>query len=77
MPIGLVGRKAGMTRVFTGEGASIPVTVVVAEPNRVTCLKTPGDRRLPRGAGDHGHEEAQSRIATAGRAHGPGRRRGR
>ena len=41
MPIGLVGRKAGMTRVFTGEGASIPVTVVVAEPNRVTCLKTP------------------------------------
>ena len=41
MPIGLVGRKAGMTRVFTEEGASIPVTVVVAEPNRVTCLKTP------------------------------------
>ena len=41
MPIGLVGRKAGMTRVFTDEGASIPVTVVVAEPNRVTCLKTP------------------------------------
>ena len=41
MPIGLVGRKAGMTRVFTGEGASIPVTVVVAEPNRVTSLKTP------------------------------------
>ena len=41
MPIGLIGRKAGMTRVFTGEGASIPVTVVVAEPNRVTCLKTP------------------------------------
>lgn len=41
MPIGLVGRKTGMTRVFTDEGASIPVTVVVAEPNRVTCLKTP------------------------------------
>ena len=40
MPIGLVGRKAGMTRVFTGEGESIPVTVVVVEPNRVTCLKT-------------------------------------
>ena len=41
MPIGLIGRKTGMTRVFTDEGASIPVTVVVAEPNRVTCLKTP------------------------------------
>ena len=41
MPIGLVGRKAGMTRVFTAEGASIPVTVVVAEPNRVTLLRTP------------------------------------
>ena len=41
MPIGLVGRKAGMTRVFTDAGESIPVTVVVAEPNRVTCLKTP------------------------------------
>ena len=40
MPIGVVGRKAGMTRVFTGEGESIPVTVVIVEPNRVTCLKT-------------------------------------
>ena len=40
MPIGLVGRKAGMTRVFTGTGESIPVTVVVVDPNRVTRLKT-------------------------------------
>ena len=40
MPIGLVGRKAGMTRVFTEVGESIPVTVVVVERNRVTCLKT-------------------------------------
>ena len=40
MPIGLVGRKAGMTRVFSELGESIPVTVVIAEPNRVTCLKT-------------------------------------
>ena len=40
MPIGLVGRKAGMTRLFTDEGESIPVTVVVLEPNRVACLKT-------------------------------------
>ena len=40
MPIGLVGRKAGMTRVFTEAGESIPVTVVVVESNRVTCVKT-------------------------------------
>jgi len=40
MPIGLVGRKAGMARVFTDTGESIPVTVVVVEPNRVTYLRT-------------------------------------
>ena len=41
MPIGLVGRKVGMTRVFTEAGESIPVTVVFMEPNRVTRVKTP------------------------------------
>ena len=41
MPIGLVGRKVGMTRVFTAAGESIPVTVVFVEPNRVTRVKTP------------------------------------
>jgi len=40
MTIGIVGRKAGMTRVFTEDGASIPVTVIEADPNRVTQLKT-------------------------------------
>ena len=40
MPIGLVGRKAGMTRLFTDGGDSIPVTVIAVEPNRVTALKT-------------------------------------
>jgi len=40
MTIGLVGRKVGMTRVFTDEGASLPVTVIEVEPNRVTQLKT-------------------------------------
>jgi large subunit ribosomal protein L3 len=39
MTIGVVGRKAGMTRVFTEEGQSIPVTVIEVEPNRVTQLK--------------------------------------
>ena len=40
MTIGIVGRKAGMTRVFTEDGTSIPVTVVEATPNRVTQVKT-------------------------------------
>ena len=39
MPIGLVGRKCGMTRVFTADGESIPVTVIEAAPNRVAQLK--------------------------------------
>ena len=39
MTIGLVGRKSGMTRVFTDDGVSIPVTVVEVEPNRVTRVK--------------------------------------
>lgn len=40
MTIGIVGRKCGMTRVFTEDGASIPVTVVEVEPNRITQVKT-------------------------------------
>ncbi len=41
MAIGLIGRKSGMTRVFTDEGVSVPVTVIEIEPNRVTQIKTP------------------------------------
>jgi len=40
MTIGLMGRKRGMTRVFTDAGESIPVTVIEALPNRVTQIKT-------------------------------------
>jgi len=40
MAMGLVGRKCGMTRVFTDDGASIPVTVIEAQPNRITQVKT-------------------------------------
>lgn len=40
MTIGVVGRKAGMTRIFTEQGASVPVTVIEVEPNRVTQVKT-------------------------------------
>ncbi|MCY4015431.1 MAG: 50S ribosomal protein L3 [Gammaproteobacteria bacterium] len=40
MAIGVIGTKSGMTRVFTDAGESIPVTVIVATPNRVTQVKT-------------------------------------
>ena len=40
MTMGLVGRKCGMTRVFTDDGISIPVTVIEAQPNRITQVKT-------------------------------------
>ncbi|MBB3275289.1 MULTISPECIES: 50S ribosomal protein L3 [Pseudoxanthomonas] len=38
--LGIVGRKAGMTRVFTEDGKSIPVTLIEATPNRITQIKT-------------------------------------
>jgi len=38
--MGLVGRKCGMTRIFTDDGDSIPVTVIEAQPNRITQLKS-------------------------------------
>jgi large subunit ribosomal protein L3 len=40
MTIGLVGRKCGMTRVFTEDGVSVPVTVIEAQPNRISQVKT-------------------------------------
>ena len=40
MAIGLIGRKAGMTRIFTDEGLSIPVTVIEVESNRITQVRT-------------------------------------
>jgi large subunit ribosomal protein L3 len=41
MSLGLVGRKIGMTRVFTDDGAAVPVTVLDVGNNRVTQIKTP------------------------------------
>jgi large subunit ribosomal protein L3 len=41
MSLGLVGRKVGMTRVFTDDGDAVPVTVVDVSRNRVTQVKTP------------------------------------
>ncbi|QFU77026.1 50S ribosomal protein L3 [Halioglobus maricola] len=55
MAIGLVGRKSGMTRVFTEDGASVPVTVVEVSPNRVTQIKeleTDGYRAIQVTAGN-------------------------
>jgi len=40
MTIGLVGRKSGMTRIFTEDGVSVPVTVLEVSPNRITQVKT-------------------------------------
>lgn len=60
MTIGIVGRKSGMTRIFTDAGVSVPVTVIEASPNRITQIKntasdgyaaiqvTTGDRRASR-----------------------------
>ncbi len=40
MALGLIGRKRGMTRVYTEAGDAVPVTVIEIEPNRVTRVKT-------------------------------------
>ncbi len=40
MSIGIVGRKCGMSRLFTEDGRSIPVTLIEASPNRITQVKT-------------------------------------
>ena len=40
MSIGLVGRKVGMTRIFTDDGLTLPVTVIDVSDNRVTQIKT-------------------------------------
>ena len=41
MSLGLVGRKVGMTRIFTEDGVSVPVTVLEVSNNRVTQVRTP------------------------------------
>jgi large subunit ribosomal protein L3 len=38
--LGIVGRKAGMSRIFTEDGKSVPVTLIEATPNRITQIKT-------------------------------------
>ncbi len=41
MALALIGKKSGMTRIFTEDGASIPVTVIEVTPNRVTQVRSP------------------------------------
>ena len=68
MAIGLIGRKVGMTRIFTEDGVSIPVTVIEATPNRVTQLRTEetdGYRALQITAGD----KKASRVNKAEAGH--------
>jgi len=68
MTIGLIGRKCGMTRVFTEEGISIPVTVIQVEPNRITQFKseeTDGYRAVQVTVG----ERRASRVTKAQAGH--------
>jgi large subunit ribosomal protein L3 len=73
MAIGLVGRKVGMTRIFTEDGTSIPVTVIEATPNRVTQVRseeTDGYRALQVTAGtkkaNRVNKAAAGQFAKAG-----------
>ncbi|MGD8594795.1 MAG: 50S ribosomal protein L3 [Gammaproteobacteria bacterium] len=66
MTIGVVGRKAGMTRVFTEDGASVPVTVIEVPPNKVTQLKsveTDGYRAVQITAGERKPSRVNKPIA--------------
>ena len=79
MTIGIVGRKSGMTRVFTDEGVSVPVTVVEVLPNRVTQIKeleTDGYRAIQVTTGDRKASKvskpAAGHYAKAGTAAGEG-----
>ena len=68
MTIAIVGRKAGMTRIFTDAGAAIPVTVIECTPNRVTQVKTvesDGYRAVQVAVG----EQKASRLSKAEAGH--------
>lgn len=68
MAIGLIGRKAGMTRIFTDEGLSVPVTVIEVDDNRITQLRTDdvdGYRAVQVTAG----ERRASRVSKAQAGH--------
>ena len=68
MAIGLVGRKCGMTRIFTDAGVSVPVTVIEVDPNRITQIKTletDGYQAIQVTTG----ERRESRVTNAQKGH--------
>lgn len=68
MSIGLIGRKCGMTRIFSEDGISVPVTVLQIDSNRVTQIKTvekDGYRSIQVAAGD----KKSSRVNKAMAGH--------
>ena len=63
----IVGKKLGMTQVFTEDGTRVPVTVIEAAPNTVTAVRDPRPRRLrrrparrDRGRGAQAHQARSS-----------------
>ena len=68
MPMGLLGRKCGMTRVFTEAGVTVPVTVIEVLPNRVTQVKIGGSGRLSRRAGQLWREAPAAAVQCGRRS---------
>ena len=71
MTIGLVGRKVGMTRIFTDDGDTLPVTVLDVSDNRITQIKTAGEGRLRRRPGRVRQAPRQPRAASRSPAISP------
>ena len=76
MSLGLVGRKVGMTRVFTDDGTAVPVTVLDVANNRVTQIKTPETDGYAAVQVTCGQASRIARRQAAGRTPREGRRRG-
>ena len=68
MVTGIIGKKIGMTQVFTGEGSLVPVTVVMAGPCTVVQAKTPARDRYAAVQLGFGEQKAQ-RLSKAARGH--------
>ena len=76
MSLGLVGRKVGMTRIFTDDGDAVPVTVLDVSNNRVTQIKTQETDGYTAVQVAFGKRRAVARHQAAGRSFREGRRRG-
>jgi ribosomal protein L3 len=76
MSLGLVGRKVGMTRIFTDDGVSVPVTVLDVSNNRVAQIKTPESDGYTAIQVAFGKRRRLARQQVLGRASCQGWRRG-